>query len=86
MTLGGGAYVLRASASVGIARFESFALSAQLHPAPQSGAEGISFDARPLRSNSCTASHERARLSAAATPLTTARRRGRVARGRPARR
>ena len=38
VTLGGGTYVLRASATVGIARFEMFALSAQLYPAPQSGA------------------------------------------------
>ena len=66
VTLGGGAYVLRASASVGIARFVSLALSAELHPAPQSGAVALTT-ARPLRYLHCTASHERARLSAAAT-------------------
>ena len=69
VTLGGGTYVLRASATVGIARFESFALSAQLYPAPIDPAEGISFDggARPLKLVHCSGKYERARLSATAT-------------------
>ena len=51
VTLGGGTYVLRASATVGIARFESFVLGARLAAAPIDPAEGISFDggARPLK-------------------------------------
>ena len=68
VTLGGGAYVLRASATVGIARFVSLALSAQLYPAPIDPAEGISFDggARPLKLVHCSGKYERARLSATA--------------------
>ena len=64
VTLGGGTYVLRAGATVGIARFETFALSAQLYPAPIDPAEGISFDggARPLKLVHCSGKYERARL------------------------
>ena len=44
--------MLYASASVGIARFSSLALSARLHPAPQSGASSLAGGTAPRRLHS----------------------------------
>ena len=65
VTPGGGAYVLYASASVGIARFSSLALSARLYPTPQSGASSLA-GGTALRRLHCTEAYQRAALSATA--------------------